>query len=468
MITLNLDRHIKMPLYEQLYRFIKKEIESGRLGADEKLPSKRKLAGHLKISYVTVETAYAQLVAEGYLKSVPKSGYYVQQFKSNTIKPGAGLKAPEAEVAQEKQVFKYDFKTNIVDTKLFPYAEWAKLMREVLRETDGDLLNYTHPQGSYRLRREIVRYLHDYRGINTTAEQVIVGSGSEYLIGLMIQLLGRENKFGAENPGYGKIYRIFECNQIPVEPLPLDGHGIDIERLYRSGVNIVHITPSHQFPLGIVMPVSRRAALLDWVSEHDGRYIIEDDYDSEFRFSGQPIPALQGLDGLGRVIYTNAFTKSLAPSLRISYVVLPPDLLKVYRKKFMDYSCTVPNFEQYTLAKFMNRGLFERHLNRMRNTYKQRRDCLINALYQSGLADICKIAGQDAGLHLLLSVKNGMDEQELIESAKRQGVKVYGLSEYYRAEEKRAMKSTLVIGYSGIECPDMAEAVSLLKRAWNP
>lgn len=469
MVTFMLDRHSKMPLYEQLYRFLKIEIENGRLHANQKMPSKRKLAFHLKVSQVTVETAYAQLVAEGYLKSIPKSGYFVEPFESNLIKSADRIPSVSPEKHSIKQQnYLYDFRTNAVDINLFPFSTWARLGREVLSQSDNEMLNYTHPQGVYALRQEIVRYLYDYRGIKATADQVVMSAGSEYLMGLIIQLLGRNNIFGVENPGYKKICKIFELNEVKVVPLQLDKHGINIDNLKKSNANVVHVTPSHQFPLGIVMPVSRRTALLNWAHEDDKNYILEDDYDSEFRFSGQPIPALQGLDRSGKVIYINAFTKSLAPSLRINYMVLPPTLLETYRKKFKSYSCTVPNFEQYTLGKFMKGGFFERHLNRMRNSYKQRRDILITQLFQSRFGDKIEVSGQDAGLHLLLNVNNGMNEQQLVQSAKNRGVRVYGLSEYCSLECESIPQSTLVIGYSCIPCTEIEQAVNLLEKAWLP
>jgi GntR family transcriptional regulator/MocR family aminotransferase len=215
------------------------------------------------------------------------------------------------------------------------------------------------------------------------------------------------------------------------------------------------------------MPVSRRLSLLNWANENSERYILEDDYDSEFRFSGHPISALQGLDNSGKVIYVNAFTKSIAPSLRISYMVLPQQLLKIYQEKFMFYSCTVPNFEQYTLSKFMSRGYFERHLSRMRNAYKERRDLFISSVMQSKLAGIVEIIGQDAGLHLLLHIKNGLDEIQLVSKAKAHSVRVYGLSEYYSFPISDYPKSTVVIGYSGFHSHEIVAAVERLENAWQ-
>ncbi|HBL84993.1 MAG: GntR family transcriptional regulator [Clostridiales bacterium GWF2_38_85] len=467
MITFIFDNNIKMPMYEQLYRFIRVEIENGRLHSDEKMPSKRKLAIHLKISTITVETAYAQLVAEGYLRAVQKSGYFVQSYESNLLNVEPFIPETPVIYNESQEKYDYDFKTNVVGTNLFPFTTWAKLAREVLSESRNELLNITHPQGSFLLRKEIADYLYNFRGVKANTEQIVVGAGSEYLMGLIIQLLGRKNIYAVENPGYSKIYKIFQSNDVTTVPVSLDEQGLSVNKLRKTKANVVHVTPSHQFPLGIIMPISRRISLLNWASESSDRYILEDDYDSEFRFAGHPIPALQGLDFLGKVIYINAFTKSLAPSLRISYIVLPPQLLEVYQKRFMFYSCTVPNFEQYILSKFMCKGYFERHLNRMRNAYKERRDLFINAISRSNLADSIDIIGQDAGLHLLMQIKNGLNETQLVNRAKDASVRVYGLSEYYNSVIQNFPKSTVVIGYSGLQPSQIDEAVKRLEKAWK-
>ncbi|MEG1501661.1 MAG: PLP-dependent aminotransferase family protein, partial [Clostridiales bacterium] len=225
--------------------------------------------------------------------------------------------------------------------------------------------------------------------------------------------------------------------------------------------------PSHQFPTGIVMPIARRRALLNWAEESRDRYIIESDYDSEFRFSGNPIPACQGLDTSGKVIYLNTFTKTLAPSLRISYLVLPPDLLAVYQEKFKDYSCTVPNFEQYILSEFIKGGYFERHLHRMSKIYRQKRDTLIDLIKNSPLKDKIEFLGSNAGLHLLLQVDLGLSEKELIALAAENSVRVYGLSEYYydKSLGDRYDKH-IIIGYSGLSLEDIQAGGQLLTEAW--
>ena len=253
MITLNLDTESKIPLYMQLYSYMKQEIESGNIKCGEKLPSKRALSAHLKISIITVETAYAQLIAEGYITSKPGSGFYAEDIaKTDKV----GLDSEIGEILQENVPIKYDFRTNRIDTSDFPFSTWAKLSREVLSEQSADLLNACHHQGTLSLRSEIASYLREFRGMEVDPEQIVVGAGSEYLTGLIIQLLGRDNAYGVENPGYSKIYDIFSANTSRVFPIPMDEKGASAEAITGFGINVLHVTPSHHFPLGIVMPRS--------------------------------------------------------------------------------------------------------------------------------------------------------------------------------------------------------------------
>ncbi len=465
MLTPILDKTAGVALYEQLYQYIRGEIGNGSLKPGEKMPSRRRLAAHLKISTVTVEAAYAQLEAEGYLKGVPRSGFYVRRFEGAF--PGSRpLPAPRR---QEKaaETYDYDFKTNTVASNLFPFATWAKLTWETLALNSDTLLNAASAQGSCELRGEIADYLYKYRGIRADPAQIVVGAGSEYLTALLIQLLGRGTVCALENPGYAKAAQIFTANAAETVRVDLDEQGLSVARLRETRASAVHVTPSHQFPSGIVMPIGRRLELLEWANEKEGRIVIEDDYDSEFRFAGQPIPAMQGLDTSDKVVYINAFTKSIAPTLRVGYIVLTPALAEAYARDYGFYSCTVSNFEQYTLSRFMAEGHFERHLGRMRIAYKQRRDAFIGAIGRGGLGNITQIIGADAGLHLLLKVNNGMDETLLVERAKAVGVRVYGLSEYTHGPVPPQSRSTLVIGYSGFETAQLEAAVKRLETAWQ-
>ena len=463
MLTYILDPAARTPLYEQLYRLIRRDISEGVLKGGERLPSKRQLAQHLEVSQITVETAYGQLLAEGYLTSAPRRGYFVQ--RDLAVPPPHAVSPPARVEGPPKRQFTFDFKTNIVDTDCFPFSTWAKLSRAVLTDYADRLLHESAPQGEPELREAIRGYLRSFRGIEVSAEQILVGAGSEYLLHLLIQLLGREREYALENPGYRKLYQIFEANGADVRPVALDGKGLRPDLL--GAASVVYLTPSHHFPTGTVMPVSRRMQLLQWAAEEPGRYLIEDDYDSEFRYSSRPMPALKELDRQERVIYLNTFAKSLAPSLRIGYMVLPQPLLEAYRTRFSLYSASVPSFEQHTLARFMESGAFERHISRSRNVYRGRLEALLAALRESPLDPVTRVHGSEAGLHILMRVENGMAEEELIRRAAEKGVRVYGLSAYY-APGSRPGQATLILGYAGIPSDRFAEAVGLLCEAWLP
>lgn len=479
MITFTLIPDGKIPMYEQIYSHIKDEIVMGNIESGEKLPSKRNLSAHLKVSIVTVETAYAQLVAEGYIVSKPGSGFFVEDLGESISHSGL-LSSEDASkqpvyASQHEDLMSgsediqitYDFGTNRMDITDFPFSTWAKLSREVLSERDTDLLNACESQGTEMLRRQIARYLKEFRGMEISSKQIFVGAGSEYLIGLIIQLLGRDNAYGVENPGYSKIYKIFRANSSRVYPISMDEKGASREAISGSGINILHVTPSHHFPLGIVMPVSRRQELLKWACEQTDRYIIEDDYDSEFRYMGRPIPTLQSMDKNGKVIYINTFTKSLAPSMRISYMVLPWELCRKFHSQLDFYSCTVPVFEQLTLARFMEKGYFDRHINRMKKIYKQRRDILCEKIMEGKLGRFVTITGSDAGMHLLLTVNNGMQQEQLLTAAAKEGVKVYGLSEYYSFPVSAMPDNMVILGFSGLAQLQLVKGVEALERAWQ-
>ena len=464
MITPVLDPALDTPLYEQLYRQIRRDIEAGVLSAGEKLPSKRALSAHLKVSVVTVEGAYGQLLAEGYLRSEAKRGFFVADVEPAAPAPAAPRR-PEVGEEHPAAAPRYDFATNAVDAARFPFATWAKLMRQVLTRENSGLLSAIHPQGVPALRAAIVDHLRSFRGIDARPDQVVVGAGSEYLTGILFQLLGREGGYAVEDPGYRKFGAILSRQGALICPIPLDGHGLRVDALTWSGARVVHVTPSHHFPLGTVMPVGRRRELLSWAMAGEGRYIVEDDYDSEFRFTGLPIPALKCIDTGGRVLYMNTFSRTLAPSLRIGYMVLPPHLAERYRREFLLYSSTVPSFEQYTLARFLEGGHFERHIARMRVEYRDRKGALTSCVKELGLP--AKLSGADAGLHMLLTLENGMGEAELVGRAAAEGVAVYPLSACWLTPPPEDLSPTLIMGYARLEAGDIQAAFRRLKAAWS-
>ena len=354
-----------------------------------------------------------------------------------------------------------DLVTNSIDAEDFPFTVWARLMRQTILEQGTGLLHPTPPQGAWALRRAIADHLRQFRGMAVGAEQIIVGAGTEVLYSLLVQLLGREATYGVEDPGYGKIARIYRACGASVAAVPLDGDGLSVQELRRSGADVVHISPSHHYPTGRVMPITRRQELLRWAQEKPERIILEDDYDSEFRFVGRPIPTLYSTDENQRVIYLNTFSKTIAPSIRISYMILPPRLLERYRKKLGFYACTVSGFEQYTLAKFLEQGHFERHLGRMRNRYRQKRDQVMAEFLQGALAGRVKITGQDAGLHFLAQLQTVLPDAVLQKKAAEQGLRLAMLSDYYH-EGGDARGHTLVVNYSGLDMQRLPQALRRL------
>ncbi len=459
MLTYHMDGRGKLSRYDYLYRCIKDDILSGQLKPGEKLPSKRTLAAHLNLAVVTVANAYAQLVAEGYLYTREKRGYFVSSVEADRVVRAQ----PEPEQESVGDSWLLDLWGSGSGTEGFPFSVWARLTRRVLTDGGERLLRATPHNGVLELRQAIAQHLHQFRGITVRPEQIVVGAGTEYLYNLLVQLLGRELVYGLEDPGYSKGKKIYTLNGARCILFPVDDDGIPPEILEGSECQVLHISPNHQFPTGVVTPISRRQRMLRWAGEEKGRYIIEDDYDSEFRFTGRPIPPLQNIDKEGCVIYINTFSRSLVPSLRISYMVLPPSLLGQYQQKLGFYSCTVPAIEQYTLAHFLDEGYFESHINRMKVFYRNRRDQVIGAIQASSLAGRCQVLRSDAGLHFLLKLDTEQPDRILAEKAKAQNIRLSFLSDHQRLANK-AQEHTLVINYSGLNPGRMERGLEQIAR----
>jgi len=466
MLTYNLDLSVKTPLYEQLYSMIKESIYTGKIKSGDKLPSKRLMARHMQISVITVENAYAQLYAEGYIYSVEKKGYFVTDI-FRAANPLVYKKTELKENAITHKGYYADFVSNTVELKGFPISVWSRLVREALSQDSGkDILKSVPLEGILELRKAISEHLYCFRGLDADKEEIVVGSGTEYLYNLLIQLLGNDKIYAAEDPGYPKPYLIYESNKAKCIHIPMDDQGIDVKKLEKTDADIVHITPSHHFPTGIVMPVARRYELLRWAYEKKERYIIEDDYDSEFRMSGRPIPSLKSIDDIGKVIYINTFSKTISPSIRIAYMVLPADLMAKFKKELYFYTSTVASLEQKTLALFISRGYFEKHINRMKNIYRIKRDMLINCIRTSSFSSKCEILESESGLHFLLKVKTGQKDEYVIEKAESEGIRVSALSSYcYNREYSRmynGIEHKFIINYAGIETQKALEALNRL------
>lgn len=475
-IMIDLQGGAKAPLYEKIYEYIKNEIVDGKISKGEKLPSTRLLAKNLSVSRSTVELAYDQLLAEGYIEAEPYRGYFVCDVEAlyqleqrnhmqkklqagqdwqpgwkTEIKHGAGS-------SKQKEI---DFSPYTIDTQNFPYNVWRKLHKNVLLDDREEILLSGDGQGDHELRMAIADYLHQARGVNCVAEQIIIGAGNEYLELLLAQVLGEKKTVLMDDPTYLQAYRTFSNMGYLVKNIPAEQGSMPIEAVRRENADILYVMPSHQFPLGTVMPLKQRLELLKWASEKEGRYLIEDDHDSEYRYKGKPIPSLQSIDHEEKVIYLGTFSKSIAPSLRISYMVLPQHLLKNYQSYCGFYSTTVSKIQQEVLCGFIRGGYFGRHLNKMRGIYKNKHDFLVSELKKRPWVE--NIAGDNAGLHVLVQVDTQMSEEELCERAAEQGIHLMGISEHY-IHKPPVSKPVLLLGYGKPDEKRILEGLNRLEH----
>ena len=459
MLTYDLEQRGKTSLYEYLYQCIKNDILAGRIKAGEKLPSKREMAKNHGISVITVENAYAQLLVEGYIYSREKKGYFAGEITSRYIEPEtAAVIKPE----EQKKKWLVNFDSNHIMYDSFPFATWSRVMRQTLLDQENSFLTSPNHNGVRELRETIADHLQHFRGMDVNPDNIIVGAGTEYLYSMIVKLLGHNKMIAVEDPGYKKIGKVYESNGVKCVHLRIDKEGLNVADLEGCNVSAVHISPSHHFPTGRVMPIGRRQQLLNWADENRS-YIIEDDYDSEFRFSGRPIPPMAGIDGR-RVIYMNTFSKTLAPSIRIAYMVLPDKLMEKFHKKLGFYSSTVSSFEQYTLANFISRGYYERHINRMRNYYRDYRNRIIHAIKQSPIYPKVTIEEENAGLHFILGIKSKIDDKKFVRILKDNDINISGVSDYcYNNLEE--FRHKFIINYSAVEEEKLTKALDIMNAA---
>ncbi|MGX9132821.1 MocR-like pyridoxine biosynthesis transcription factor PdxR [Rummeliibacillus sp. JY-2-4R] len=463
MLMIQLEKDSVTPLYEQLYEEIKKGIIEGTIAVNTKLPSKRKLAEFLSISQTTVELAYAQLIAEGYITSKARVGFFVETIEELAYVEKT-LPHKELESIPKKQI-KYDFNPGKIDTSSFPFTTWRKYAKDAIDYHEKDLLLIGSPQGEIELREEIASYLYQSRGVLCSPEQIVLGSGTEQLLPMILKLLGDDNQYAIENPGYTLTHHIFNQYHQKVVPIDVDDDGMQIAQLEQSNANIAYVTPSHQFPTGAILSATRRSRLLNWAASDNERFIIEDDYDSEFRYIGKPIASLQGMDHRDKVIYISTFSKSLMPSLRIAYFVLPEKLLSQYHKIFNYYTSTVPRFEQHILAQFMSDGHFSKHLNRMRKIYRKKLEKLTDALLS--FEPCVTISGEQAGMHVVLTAKHTLNAHELSQIAIEHGIRITPIKEYTIAPTKENRDNQFLLGFGGLEENEIPNAIQQLMSCWG-
>ena len=489
MLTLNLDPNKPQPIYMQIYQYIKNEILLHHLTQGTKLPSKRSLATQLGISTITVEGAYGQLVSEGYIYARLKSGYFVspvenyrqsmnffdqQQINNNNpqkknTSPDWEDSIPQQDTQKNSELkdspiapapHRVDLSSNSLLAENFPFSTWSRLLRHTISEKQQLLLTQSPTAGVAPLRQAIANHLRHFRGMDISPEQIVIGAGTEYLYELLIKLIGRDKIYCVEDPGYQKLRRIYRDNGACCIALPIDQQGMSVTALNTVSCDVIHISPSHHFPTGIITPISRRYELLGWAAAGP-RYIIEDDYDTEFRLVGRPIPSLFSIDMSNKVIYMNTFSKSLASTIRISYMVLPKPLMEEFNNKLNYLSCTVSTFEQYTLAEFINQGYFERHINRMRNNYKKLRQQLLKALTSHPDHERIKILQQSSGLYFLLQIDTSLSDRDLQARLRQKGLMLQPLQHYYQ-NRQAAPEHTFVVNYSSIASTDIHQIVDAL------
>lgn len=451
------------PLYEHLYKCIKNDIISRKIKPGERLPSKRSFAKNLGISVITIENAYDQLISEGYVYSIAKKGYFASDINSITAKTPIVLTEENLMMTSDEERYLADFSSNRSNIKQFPFTVWSKLLRECLTDYQETLLLKTPSGGSLALRKAIANHLGEFRDMSVDPEQIIIGAGTEYLYGQIVQLLGQDKIYGVEDPGFPKMSQVYQVSGAKVKHIPLDKDGISVEELESEKVQVAHTSPSHQFPTGKITPISRRYELLGWASKASDRYIIEDDYDSEFRMTGKPIPTLKSIDVNEKVIYLNTFSKSISNTIRISYMVLPKHLMNLYYKRLSFYSCSVTTIIQVTVARFISERYFEKHINRMRNYYRKQRDLLVETIEHSKMAPYVQILEADAGLHFLIRLDIPCSDEEFTGIMERKGIKICALSEYYQKPDNRS-EHEFIVNYSSLSDEQIREAVDLMSK----
>lgn len=458
-----LDQNDQEPLYKQLYKQIRAHVLSGKIPAHSKLPSVRDLAAELSTSRNTVDGAYQELYAEGYIYSKERSGYFVSALDQNAAplslnnEPRKPSRAPKP-----SPNFTYDFHPARLDPASFPVAQWRTCFLECLRESSREFSQYGDPQGDWGLRSNIQQYLERSRGVICEPDQIVICAGLQHSLDFVAHLLKENHSTVAvENPGYRLPRAVFQNNSFTIVPVSVGSGGIDLEALRASESTIAYVTPSHQLPMGHVMPVANRLNLIDW-AESGGNLIIEDDYDSELRYHGKPIPSLQGLRPDGNIIYTGTFSKILSPALRLSYMVLPRSLLARFQALYQDYFSTVSLLEQKTMAKFMELGYWERHVRRMRISYQKKHDAMLKAINHY-FGTRATVVGQGAGLHVVIQLQEeNLGETEIIRRAAHHGINLFPFSATCAVGAPAA--TSLLLGFGGLSAAEIEQGIEILSR----
>lgn len=447
--TFNIDTNNNIPTYIQIYNHIKNEITSGKMTFREKLPSVRRLSSYLGLSKTTIENAYQQLLAEGYIFSEPQKGYYVSKLEEGFFNNIYEEVLDKASDEFPEETFEFDFKEEYVENENFNFDIWKKYLNEIINYDKEKLYTYGFSQGESPLIKQIIKYIHRTRGVKAKEDHVVIGAGIQPLLSLLSVILKKEgyNQIAMEEPGFNRAKNVFEDNNLQLIPFEVSEYGIDLMSLKQNKVKLCYVSPSHQYPTGTIMLVDSRMKLIKWAHNNNG-YIIEDDYNSELRYEGKPIPAMQGLDPHDRVIYLGSFSTVLVPSIRLSYMILPNTLMASYYKERHKYAQTASKLEQLALAKMMEKGDFERHIRKIKNRYSKKNEYTIKCI-QKKLSDFVDIIDTNSGLNILLKLKIKVNEYELVQQLKKEGINISSLNEY-RLKPQYNPYPILILNYRGI------------------
>jgi GntR family transcriptional regulator/MocR family aminotransferase len=464
-----IDNTINKPIYYQLYECIKKEIIYGNIKTDEKLPSLRKLAKHLQLSKNTIEAAYEQLYAEGYIKRIPKVGYLVEDIHSDLLKVPNVFNSEHLmeENLEDSKKIKYDFEPKYMDKSCYNPKMWKNIINSIINEEFETLLSYGDAQGEYELRYELAKYIYENRGVHCAPNQIVVGAGTQYCLNMICQLLRENfNSIGMEEPGSNYVRCVFERNQFNIEPINVNEDGLDVKKLENSKCKLAFVTPSHQFPKGVIMSVKNRLQLLNWAKNNNG-IVIEDDYDSEMRFIGKPIPSLKSLDNFDKVIYLGTFSKVFIPSLRISFMALPNWLLDLYLDKYKMNTQTTSKLNQIALARFMQKGYLQSHIRKMRRHYENKYKIITKAIH-AYMGNNVNLISSSAGMRVILEIKTSFTEEQIVKLAKHADIRISPISQYYIVKNNYEGngKVRVLISYKGIPTEDIDPAIKALNDAW--
>lgn len=447
MLDYNLEQRGEASLYEYVYQQIRDDIVAGRIAAGEHLPSKRAFASHLGISVITIENAYSQLLAEGYICSKPRRGYYACELPEA---PVLALAAEDADRDAAPASFGVHDSYGQPEqfAPLSPSAlEAAHLWQSALRATltsedESEIFSPAPAQGTARLRCAIAHHLRGTRGMNVNPDNIVIGAGAQLLDTILVQLLGADKTYAVEDPGYLRLTRIYQAMGCEVRHVPLDGEGVNLGELLDAGADVLHLMPSHQYPTGLVTSIARRYALLSWAAERPGRYLIEDDFDCEFRLAGKPIPALASIDAAQSVIYTNTFSKSLSSALRLAYMVLPDELMERFRRELGFYASSVSSVDQVALARLLESGDYERHVNRVRVRAREARDGLVALVRKAFPAGEVSIGHADAGLYCVLAPASDKVGDGLIRAITDVGIPYVNIDDCLWANDQTTIQRT--------------------------